>query len=655
MQEHRLYLVGSDNVKSKKLTISIIYIIVVLILITGNTSPLSSIDAESGSDIVNAAITEQYVNKYEKEYKKIENMKLYTDITNEDGQLSWDLSALTSSLVHMYEATGNMIYLDRFVKYTDKIMESQDYKRGINDFCGQSSYGWSSAGSYALSNMLLKGSNGNEIVKLIGKSVGDNNSTSIEIVEKNGRTILYVHRSIPYKVINLTGIVDYSMDQYMYLDAVGNNIQFVLEGKRPVVSRIRIHDSDNSGNLDINSLAVSYSYNGADFISFDSKQLSYDTDSDSNGHYYDIKLPLTRASIWRVNYTGSNNSNQISNSLNKLVRFYKEGNQLEEKYQNLSFDPNSPDYIEKIINENSKLIEAKVLTPYKRPVPINNTYMKTDEYYKWPVMSGLAVEPILEFIEAVDNNPELVEKYGQVSHTYLEEVKKIIREHDDEWVDNEDGTGYYVISKGAPVWCNGVGEPHNHQLALGKCLLLLYDITKDDAYKEKAGKMAELLKKSMSYDVKSDSYSWYYWYGEASSGWRNEENRYPHIFKGNKVFENISHASITIDFVVNAYEQGLFFNKEDVKRFCNTFLVSCYKGNGKFSKGVNGLGAANDMYKFSSAQWVILSPYNRKIYEICEKTFNDINNNQNNYLTETSANLNIISLLAKYSQIVEQK
>lgn len=67
---------------------------------------------------------------------------------NEGGGLAWGTSYVLLSLVRMYQATGEDLYLDRFVEHADQVWALTDRKRGVQDWAGRSGWVWRSGGSY---------------------------------------------------------------------------------------------------------------------------------------------------------------------------------------------------------------------------------------------------------------------------------------------------------------------------------------------------------------------------------------------------------------------------------------------------------------------------------------------------------------------------
>lgn len=70
---------------------------------------------------------------------------------NEAGGFAWGASYVLLSLVRMYEATGDKLYLDRFVELADRVWAGSDRGRGVADHRGVSEWVWRAAGNYTAS------------------------------------------------------------------------------------------------------------------------------------------------------------------------------------------------------------------------------------------------------------------------------------------------------------------------------------------------------------------------------------------------------------------------------------------------------------------------------------------------------------------------
>ncbi|AEB10478.1 hypothetical protein [Desulfobacca acetoxidans] len=73
----------------------------------------------------------------------LNNGEGFSKDTNEEGKLAWAESHLLEAYIEMYQATGNFLWLDKFLNHAKRVLNSNDYARGIKDYKGRSLYGWS--------------------------------------------------------------------------------------------------------------------------------------------------------------------------------------------------------------------------------------------------------------------------------------------------------------------------------------------------------------------------------------------------------------------------------------------------------------------------------------------------------------------------------
>lgn len=67
----------------------------------------------------------------------------YSLSTNEAGELAWGESYLLEAYINMYQGTGELKYLNKFVKHADRVIGNTDAARKIKDYKGRSLAGWS--------------------------------------------------------------------------------------------------------------------------------------------------------------------------------------------------------------------------------------------------------------------------------------------------------------------------------------------------------------------------------------------------------------------------------------------------------------------------------------------------------------------------------
>ncbi len=87
-----------------------------------------------------------------------------TSVTdNEGGGLAWGMSYILLSLVRMYEASGDISYLDRFVDRADAVWEQTDRARGVTDWQGRSGEVWRTSGAYTVGGAVITDAEDNEL------------------------------------------------------------------------------------------------------------------------------------------------------------------------------------------------------------------------------------------------------------------------------------------------------------------------------------------------------------------------------------------------------------------------------------------------------------------------------------------------------------
>jgi len=85
---------------------------------------------------------------------------------NEAGWLAWGISYLLLSLVRMYEATGDVSYLDRFVARADQVWDQTDIRRGVTDWQGRSGWVWRTGGSYTAAGIAIRSDAGESLFEV---------------------------------------------------------------------------------------------------------------------------------------------------------------------------------------------------------------------------------------------------------------------------------------------------------------------------------------------------------------------------------------------------------------------------------------------------------------------------------------------------------
>lgn len=234
--------------------------------------------------------------------------------------------------------------------------------------------------------------------------------------------------------------------------------------------------------------------------------------------------------------------------------------------------------------------------------------------YDSVVHDGMMTMPIARFIETVLSDEELDSRYGETARAYLKFLErhffeKWMSEPTDgkpaRWVELPGGRGLFVWE---PIGFRKerVSLPMNQYTAFGRTIIKLWQITKDERYLDVATKMARMVKSLLR--VKNDAYWWYY--AEPVADWDGR--------KKPSFVEHTHYADMDVGFMIDAYEAGVVFDREDMRRLTNTFINVMWNGsleNPKVAGGV--LGGAG--YSTALCDFVRLAQFNPKVWTICYK------------------------------------
>ncbi len=190
--------------------------------------------------------------------------------------------------------------------------------------------------------------------------------------------------------------------------------------------------------------------------------------------------------------------------------------------------------------------------------------------------TGRILTPIARFCALVMNDPDLSD-YEPKASEYLHEVRISMVEHDQFFIEEEDH-GYTIFEKGSPFWCDGVPEPHNTLACSGSTYLHLYRATGEPYYLDRATRLAKLFKKN-HIEKPDGTWMFYYWYGLMHVGWTADANISENlpVYSGAKSAEDISHFQLTLLFLVDCFENGIVFEKEDLEKWATTFHKTIYE------------------------------------------------------------------------------
>ncbi|MBI3831012.1 MAG: hypothetical protein HY291_15940 [Planctomycetes bacterium] len=199
---------------------------------------------------------------------------------------------------------------------------------------------------------------------------------------------------------------------------------------------------------------------------------------------------------------------------------------------------------------------------------------------------AMVLRPIVLLSREILDTPDLKAKYGAKAESYLALAEKTYEKWDKRggWRETKDGgcisleTAYGIDPKSGQ-WTEGYekrnapeigfSHPDNKANATARWLLALFDATQKPAYKERAEKWFKLMKSRIKSNDTGTYQIWNYW--EPAGPWDYKADKSPKHWVG--VHPNGGYYAVDLEAIVDAYEHGLVFAKEDIDRFIATALA----------------------------------------------------------------------------------
>lgn len=174
---------------------------------------------------------------------------------------------------------------------------------------------------------------------------------------------------------------------------------------------------------------------------------------------------------------------------------------------------------------------------------------------------GMVCYPIAQWIEIVHKDPKLYERYGVKAKKYLRFIDHDVWEKWERYWQELPGVGGTYNSTASPNESSpNTRLPHNMYLALGRIWLVLQSIRgipHQAEYRDRATKMAHFFRSHLQ--AMGRAYVWQYWDPQP------ESRVTPHI-------EDCAHATIDVGFATEAWQRGVVFTRDDLRRMSSTFV-----------------------------------------------------------------------------------
>ncbi|UUW92198.1 hypothetical protein [Pimelobacter simplex] len=126
---------------------------------------------------------------------------------NEAGQLAWGTSYVLLSLVRMYQATGNALYLDRFVEQADAVWAKTDEARGVVDWQGRSGPVWRTGADYTTAAAVVAAADGTALFEIRSANAGATTATvTVAAVSGGSFNLTLTHPGLAPSSVTLSGV-----------------------------------------------------------------------------------------------------------------------------------------------------------------------------------------------------------------------------------------------------------------------------------------------------------------------------------------------------------------------------------------------------------------------------------------------------------------
>jgi len=233
----------------------------------------------------------------------------------------------------------------------------------------------------------------------------------------------------------------------------------------------------------------------------------------------------------------------------------------------------------------------------------NTSYQ--DEPYCYAVHSGMIAYPIADLVRLIRARPELADfttydgtTYAAKASALLGAVEQVAAAHEDQFVNAGAGGNYIFRTDASFLAFAGDPMPLNQQNAMGRLLIVLWQLTGEADYLDKAERLATRLESALTTGANGE-YLWNYW-------------GTPYSAPG----EDISHAAINLGFAAQAAAAGIVFDDADLEAFAATFLTHVYIDDATLSNSVGGGGVNGSSYKPQAGRWLMLAPTRPTIYQV---------------------------------------
>ena len=263
-------------------------------------------------------------------------------------------------------------------------------------------------------------------------------------------------------------------------------------------------------------------------------------------------------------------------------------------------------------------------------------------------------QPALLFVQEVRKDPALKEKYGKLADDWLADVQRSIKAWDLRgcWHDFTDTTGWYTFPTQTPdlktgdlitfsgtELIAGTVFPYNKVHSLDDAMTLAYQITGDDWYRQRMQKCANVFKSHWRTDDKHVEWNYrdHMFAADYKSGVLGQGEPKTGAF----VHPHPSYYILDSHDIVQLYNEGIVFTKDDINKLIQTNLEFMFMGDEKDPKFkmINGSYTAAGKYG-KGTLWPDLAQFSDKVRQLWKTELDNkhgwTSSSALDYLLETS-------------------
>jgi hypothetical protein len=247
-------------------------------------------------------------------------------------------------------------------------------------------------------------------------------------------------------------------------------------------------------------------------------------------------------------------------------------------------------------------------------------YLEDGQRAVHAVHTGVIAFPVLEVLQLLRDAPDFENKpSAEAQQEVLDAMVAALEFHDRQFREGPaEGEGHYIGMNQEPS-LNGVALPANRLAAMGRALLIAWQLTDNEAYHDKAVRIGRYLKNRFSLATDKNAYTWAY---SLLPEDKAQSKPLMELVEDGLNGEDISHASLTASLPLLLHRAGEVFDAQDAERFANTLTeIFGREGEGVLYTNVDGMpqNEASPGLLVLPGRWLRVTADNANAYAILEE------------------------------------